>query len=76
LQKRAPRKLINVVCNFIELPWKNLPLKSSPPTHLRETLALMGVPILIRSYKAEKELGYTPVIDRETGMRKITKYCS
>ena len=75
-RRNASRRLINVVCNFIELPWKILPLKSSPPTHLRETLALMGVPISIGSDKAEKELGYTPIIDRETGMRKITKYCS
>lgn len=71
----ASRGLIKMVCNVIELPWKILPLKSSPPTHLRETLAHLGMPVSIGSDKAKKELNYTPVIDRETGMSKIPKYC-
>lgn len=74
-KRNSSRKLVNFVCSLIELPWKILRLKSSPPTHLRETLALMGVQITIDSDKAEKELNYFPVINRETGIKKIATYC-
>lgn len=71
-QRTTSRKTVNMICNIIESPWKIFPLRSNPPTHLRETMILMG-PTTIRSDKAEKELNYFPVMDRKTGMEGMTK---
>jgi nucleoside-diphosphate-sugar epimerase len=71
--KNVSRGMINFISGLIELPWKLLPLKSEPPTHLRETIAMMGLPITIRSDKAEKELNYFPVMDRDKGLAEMKR---
>ena len=72
-KKSTSRHLLNLICNIIELPWKLLPLKSDPPTHLRETMVLMGQPFTIRSDKAERELNYRPVISAKEGFSEMSK---
>lgn len=69
--KNTSLKMMKFICSIIELPWRILPLKSKAPTHLRETLALMGLPVSINSEKAKNELNYYPVITRTEGIKKL-----
>jgi nucleoside-diphosphate-sugar epimerase len=69
--KNTSLKMIKFICNVIELPWRILPLKSKAPTHLRETIALMGLPVTINSNKAKNEIKYYPVVSRIDGIEKL-----
>jgi len=71
--RSTSRKTLKLICDLIELPWRLLPLRSHNPTHLRETMVLMGQPFYITSRKAESELHYEPVISFDEGFSEMRK---
>jgi len=72
-KKNVSAKLVTAICTVMEFPWKVLPLRSQPPTHLRETIVMMRQAFTIRSNKAEKELRFVPPVSMENGLKKMNK---
>jgi len=54
----------------MELLWRGLHLPGSPPM-TRTIVRLIGRPLTVRIDKAQKELGYKPVVDRERGLHEL-----
>ena len=70
-ERTSPRWLVMAFATLLELPWKVLPLKSSPPDHLRSVVHLLGQENTVSDAKAQRELGYKPVVSREQGLHAL-----
>jgi len=69
---RRPRRSRSCACSLIELPWRVLPLSGTPPTHLREVIALLGQECTVVDDLGRREPGYTPVVSVRDGLRELS----
>jgi hypothetical protein len=49
-----------------------LPLSGTPPTHLREVIALLGQECTVVDDLGRREPGYTPVVSVRDGLRELS----
>ena len=68
--RAIPAWLARTLAGTSELLWKVLPLSGSPPA-TRTATHLLGVEVTIDISKAQRELGYRPVVTRQEGFREL-----
>ncbi len=56
---------------LFELPWRLLPLRSEPPTHLRFIVETLGQEFTVDDGKARRDLAYRSAYSTEDGLAEI-----
>lgn len=67
----APLPMAWVMASVMEWIWRTFSRRGEPPI-TRQMLRLIGAPFTVDIGKAQRELGYRPVISREQGLKAMT----
>lgn len=71
--RSLPKSVAKIAATVMETLWRVFNMKNRPPlTH--EALNLVGSHHQISMKKAKEELGYSPVVDFEQGMKDVAQY--
>ncbi len=68
--KSVPLWMAQAFATTMEALWERLPLKGAPPAS-RMVVELGAKPVVISHAKAERELGYRPIISRDEGLARL-----
>lgn len=72
-QKRLPLGLALAVAGLLETAWKVLPLRGKPP-FTRFMVANFAASHYFSVAAARRDFGFTPLVDREEGLRRTVDY--
>lgn len=68
--KSVPVWMAQAFATSMEALWERLPLKGAPPAS-RMVVELGAKPVIVSHAKAERELGYRPIISRDEGLSRL-----
>ncbi len=71
-KKSIPPRVARILASIIEVAWRFLPLRSAPPI-ARLPVEMMINSCTLNTAKAQRFLGYQPIISIEAGMRDMQK---
>ncbi len=69
-EKSVPIWMAQAFATSMEALWERLPLKGAPPAS-RMVVELGAKPVVVSHAKAERELGYQPVLSRDEGLSRL-----